>query len=82
VGGAVKTKTYFAFSMSDDAGDSIVEYVAGVDDFETAVATYWAPCDDGLLTGADGAGRCHNPLGTAAAGPLPIFRQIFNEHCA
>jgi hypothetical protein len=47
----VKTQTYFAFSMSDDAGDSIVEYVAGVDDFETAVATYWAPCDDGLLTG-------------------------------
>jgi hypothetical protein len=38
----VKTKTYFAFRVDvwDGAGDSIVEHVAGVDDFETAV--YWA----------------------------------------
>jgi hypothetical protein len=26
----------------DDTGDSTVEYVAGVDDFEVAEATYWA----------------------------------------
>jgi hypothetical protein len=26
----------------DDAGNSIVEHVAGIDDFEVAVATYWA----------------------------------------
>jgi hypothetical protein len=40
----VKTKTYFAFRVDvwDGAGDNIVEHVAGVDDFETAVATYWA----------------------------------------
>jgi hypothetical protein len=25
-----------------DAGDSIVEHVAGIDDFEVAEATYWA----------------------------------------
>jgi hypothetical protein len=38
----VKTKTYFAFRVDvwDGAGDNIVEHVAGVDDFETAV--YWA----------------------------------------
>jgi hypothetical protein len=43
-GGDVKTKTYFAFRVDvwDGAGDNIVEHVAGVDDFETAVATYWA----------------------------------------
>jgi hypothetical protein len=43
-GAAVKTKTYFAFRVDvwDGAGDNIVEHVAGVDDFETAVATYWA----------------------------------------
>jgi hypothetical protein len=42
--GAVKTKTYFAFRVDvwDGAGDNIVEQVAGVDDFETAVATHWA----------------------------------------
>jgi hypothetical protein len=28
----------------DDRGDSIVRHVAGVDDFETAVATYWEAC--------------------------------------
>jgi len=39
----VKTKTYFAFRVDvwDGAGDNIVEHVAGVDDFKTAVATYW-----------------------------------------
>jgi hypothetical protein len=44
VGSDVKTKTYFAFRVDvwDGAGDNIVEHVAGVDDFETAVATYWA----------------------------------------
>ena len=41
---AVKTKTYFAFRVDvwDDAGNSIVEHIAGIDDFETAVTTYWA----------------------------------------
>jgi hypothetical protein len=40
----VKTKTSFAFRVDvwDGAGDCIVAHVAGVDDFETAVATYWA----------------------------------------
>jgi hypothetical protein len=43
-GDAVKKKTYFAFRVDvwDGAGDNIVEHVAGVDDLETAVATYWA----------------------------------------
>jgi hypothetical protein len=40
----MKTKTYFAFRVDiwDDTGNSIIEHVAGVDDFEVAVATYWA----------------------------------------
>jgi hypothetical protein len=40
----MKTKTIFAFRVDiwDAAGDSIVDHVAGIDDFETAVATYWA----------------------------------------
>jgi hypothetical protein len=43
-GVAMTTKTYFPFRIDvwDDRGDSIVQHVAGVDDFETAVATYWA----------------------------------------
>jgi hypothetical protein len=38
----MKTKTHFAFRVDiwDDAGDSIVEHVARVDDFEVAEATY------------------------------------------
>ena len=42
----MKTKTYFAFRVDvwDEAGDNIVEHVAGIDDFETAVATYRAAC--------------------------------------
>jgi hypothetical protein len=41
---SVKTKTHFAFRVDiwDDTGDSIVEHVAGVDDFEVAEATYRA----------------------------------------
>jgi hypothetical protein len=40
----VKTKNYFAFRVDvwDSAGNNLVEHVAGVDDFETAVATYRA----------------------------------------
>jgi hypothetical protein len=37
----MKTKTHFAFRVDiwDDAGISIVEHVAGVDDFEVAART-------------------------------------------
>jgi hypothetical protein len=40
----VKTKTYFAFRVDiwNATGDSIVEHVAGADDFEVAEATYRA----------------------------------------
>jgi hypothetical protein len=40
----MKTKIYFAFRVDvwDDTGDSIVEHVAGRDDFEVAEATYRA----------------------------------------
>jgi hypothetical protein len=40
----MKTKTHFAFRVDiwDATGNSIVEYVAGVDDFEVAEATYRA----------------------------------------
>jgi hypothetical protein len=40
----MKTKTHFAFRVDiwDDTGDSIVEHVAGADDFEVAEATYRA----------------------------------------
>jgi hypothetical protein len=40
----MKTKTHFAFRVDiwDDTGDSIVEHVAGIDDFKVAEATYWA----------------------------------------
>ena len=40
----MKTKTHFAFRVDiwDDTGDSIVEHVAGIDDFEVAEATYRA----------------------------------------
>ena len=41
---SMKTKTHFAFRVNiwDEKGDSIVEHVAGVDDFEVAEATYRA----------------------------------------
>jgi hypothetical protein len=37
----MKPKTHFAFRVDiwDDTGDSIVEHLAGVDDFEVAEAT-------------------------------------------
>jgi hypothetical protein len=40
----MKSKTHFAFRIDiwDDTGNSIVEHVAGVDDFEVAEATYRA----------------------------------------
>jgi hypothetical protein len=43
---AMTTKTHFPFRIDvwDAQGNSIERHVAGVDDFETAVATYWAAC--------------------------------------
>jgi len=40
----MKTKAHFCFRVDiwDDTGDSIIEHVAGVDDFEVAEATYRA----------------------------------------
>jgi hypothetical protein len=40
----MKSKTHFAFRVDiwDDTGDSILEHVAGVEDFEVAEATYRA----------------------------------------
>jgi hypothetical protein len=52
----VKTKTHFAFRVDiwDETGTSIVEHVAGVDDFEVADATL--PGSRGALAeGADHA---------------------------
>jgi hypothetical protein len=41
---SVKTKTHFAFRIDvwDDAGDNLVEHLAGLDDYGMAVAAYWA----------------------------------------
>jgi hypothetical protein len=38
--------THFPFRIDvwDDQGDSVERHVAGVDDLETAVATYWSAC--------------------------------------
>jgi hypothetical protein len=40
----MKTKTYFAFRVDvwDSTANSIVEHIAGIDDFEVAEATYRA----------------------------------------
>src|SRR5919197_5066705 len=63
---SVKTKTHFAFRVDiwDEAGDSIVEHVAGVDDFEVAEATYRAAVarwgnriEHGIARSRGGSGR-------------------------
>jgi hypothetical protein len=40
----MKTKSYSAFRVDvwDSAANSIIEQIAGIDDFEVAEATYWA----------------------------------------
>ena len=40
----MKTKTYFAFRVDvwDSAANSIIEQIAGIEDFEVAEATYRA----------------------------------------
>jgi hypothetical protein len=42
----MNTNTHFPFRIDvwDDQGNSIARHVAGVDDYETAVATFWAAC--------------------------------------
>jgi hypothetical protein len=42
----MNTKLHFPFRIDrwDDAGDSIEFHVSGIDDFEVAVASYWAAC--------------------------------------
>src|SRR5262245_35386975 len=50
----MKTKTHFAFRVDiwDDSGDSIVEHVAGVDDFGVAEASYGAEVGAGPWRGS------------------------------
>jgi hypothetical protein len=50
----MKTKTHFAFRVDiwDDTGDSIVEHIAGVEDYQVALATYRAACERWPGTGA------------------------------
>jgi len=40
----MKTETYFTFRVDvwDSAANSIIEQIAGIDDFKVAVAAYWA----------------------------------------
>jgi hypothetical protein len=40
----MNTRTYFVFRVDvwDDRANSIIEHVAGAEDFEVAVAAYWA----------------------------------------
>jgi hypothetical protein len=62
----MKTKIYFAFRVDiwDDTGDSIVEHVAGVDDFEVAEATYRAAVarwPAARITLRQGSGWCMIP---------------------
>jgi len=61
----MNTKTYFAFRVDvwDSAANSIVEHIAGIDDFEVAVATYraavarWPAARITLRQGARGVPR-------------------------
>jgi hypothetical protein len=52
----MKTRTYFAFRIDvwDDASDSIVADLVGVDDFEVAEATYRAAGNLLRVTDYDG----------------------------
>ena len=58
----MKTKTHFAFRVDiwDDAGNSIVEYVAGVDDFEVAEATFPALASGARITLRQGIRIVHD----------------------
>jgi len=58
----MKTKTHFAFRVDiwDDAGNSIVEYVAGVDDFEVAEATFPALASGARITLRQGIRVVHD----------------------
>ena len=42
----MQTRTHFAHRVDiwDDSGDNLIEHVAGIEDFEIAVAAYWAAC--------------------------------------
>jgi hypothetical protein len=44
---SVKTKTHFTFRVDiwDDTGNSIVEHVGGVEDYQVALVTYRAACE-------------------------------------
>jgi hypothetical protein len=61
----MKTKTHFAFRLDiwDDIGDSIVEHVAGVDDFEVPEATYRAAVRAGQRRAHRNVAMCQSRLG-------------------
>ena len=79
----MKTKTHFAFRIDvwDHTGNSIVEHVAGVDDFEVAVATYraavasWSAARITLRQGARVVATAAEDRARASGGQQPILKQ-------
>jgi hypothetical protein len=57
----MKTKTYFAFRVDvwDSAANSILEHIAGIDDFEVAEATDLSGSRGALADGANHAAAGH-----------------------
>jgi hypothetical protein len=72
--GKVKTRTNFAFRVDiwTADGESIVEHVAGVEDYQVALATYHAACERWPGTPVTfAAGRARDRgQSTLAPGPL------------
>jgi hypothetical protein len=77
----VKTKTHFAFRVDiwDDIGGSIVEHVAGVDDFEVAEATYRAAVARGPHNGDARCQRINFQVGETVYVKSAISRNVPGE---
>src|SRR6516164_3562237 len=80
----MKTRTYFAFRIDiwDDTGNSILEQIAGVDDFEVAVTTYRAAVARWprarITAPPDGRATALNAE-LVCIGPRYVGRRGFNE---
>jgi hypothetical protein len=71
----MKDRKHFThrIDMWDDDGENVIEYLAGVEDFEVAKATYRAACrrwPGAAIVAAGYAGHREQPADAACKGPL------------
>ncbi len=77
----MKSRTHFVHrvDMRTDDGENVFEHLAGVEDFEIAMATYRAACERWPGAAITTGGSCHRGYGKSKYRPADPKLQLDKE---